>query len=184
MMGRIGRHRPSASLVLAAVAVVLAMGGTAAAASLITSKQIKNGTIQLVDISKNARAKLRGARGPAGQPGEQGAKGDKGDKGDAGASATKLWAVVNSAGTLRRQSGATGVTRPGTGDYIVTFNQPVNGCAYSVTLLRLVPNDIAVAAGLDDGATASVTTNTQVEVMTGDNTGSNVNANFALSVFC
>jgi len=91
---------------------------------------------------------------------------------------------VNSVGTLKRQSGATGITSPGTGDYIVTFNQPVNNCSYSVTLLRLVPNDFGVAAGLDDGASANVTTNTQVEVVTGDITGSRVNANFALSVFC
>jgi len=80
-MGRISRYRPSAPLVIAAVALVVAMGGSAAAASFITSKQIKNGTIQLVDISKKARTKLRGARGPAGRPGEQGPKGDTGEKG-------------------------------------------------------------------------------------------------------
>ena len=48
------------------IALVVAMSGTAAAASLITGKQIKNGTIQTHDISKTARAKLAGKAEPAG----------------------------------------------------------------------------------------------------------------------
>jgi hypothetical protein len=41
----------------------------AGAALVITSKNIKNGTIQLVDISPRAKAALRGRRGPQGPPG-------------------------------------------------------------------------------------------------------------------
>ena len=40
--------------VLSAVAVVFAMSGTAVAGSLITSKNIKDGTIKTRDISKGA----------------------------------------------------------------------------------------------------------------------------------
>jgi hypothetical protein len=52
----------SPAMVLSMVALVLALGGTATAAGLlVTSKQIKDGTIQTVDISKRAQAQLRRA---------------------------------------------------------------------------------------------------------------------------
>ena len=75
-------RRPSASLVVALLAIVIATAGTASATTaLITSHQIKNGTIRLVDISKKARNALHGetgrqetrarsgTRGPPGPPG-------------------------------------------------------------------------------------------------------------------
>jgi hypothetical protein len=80
-------------MVIALVALVLAMGGSAVAASLITSKQIKDGTIQTRDLSTKAVASLRttaasaaaGPAGPAGPEGPAGPKGDRGDKGEPGA---------------------------------------------------------------------------------------------------
>jgi hypothetical protein len=70
-----------AGVLIAAVAVaVVATSGPAVAASLITSKQIKNGTIKFKDINKSARAKLEGDTGPQGP---QGAKGDPGEPGPA-----------------------------------------------------------------------------------------------------
>lgn len=99
-MSRLWRHRPSSSMLVAVLALVFATTGSAVAASLITSKQIKNGTIQLVDISKKAKTALTGlpgpagpagpaggATGPAGPAGAAGAAGAKGDKGDTGRSA-------------------------------------------------------------------------------------------------
>ena len=82
----------------------MATTGSAVAASLITSKQIKDGSIEVKDLSKKAKKALKGkaavgqrgangAQGPQGAqgaPGAQGAqgeagpKGDKGDKGDTG----------------------------------------------------------------------------------------------------
>ena len=49
-MRRITRQRPSASIVVAVLAVVIASAGSATAAGLITSSQIKNNTISSVDI--------------------------------------------------------------------------------------------------------------------------------------
>jgi hypothetical protein len=85
-------------MLVALLALVLAMSGSAVAASLITSKQIKDGTIQTKDLSKKALTALKTSRGgPAGATGQQGAqgspgpegpqgeKGDKGDKGEPGA---------------------------------------------------------------------------------------------------
>ena len=92
-MERFRNRRPSPALVVALLALVMAMTGSAVAASLITSKQIKDGTIQTRDISRKALASLKttaavapapGPAGPAGAQGASGAKGDKGDKGDSG----------------------------------------------------------------------------------------------------
>jgi hypothetical protein len=78
---------------LTAVAVALVCAATASAGVfIVTSKNIKNGTIQTVDISAKAKRALRGNRGPRGVqgapglPGPTGPKGDKGDKGDIGPS--------------------------------------------------------------------------------------------------
>jgi hypothetical protein len=87
MLSRLRRYRPSGSMSVAVLALVLATTGSAVAASLITSAQIKDGTIQTKDISKKAQNALkakRGAVGPRGLQGIQGLKGDKGDKGDTG----------------------------------------------------------------------------------------------------
>ena len=48
------------------LAVALVTAGSAAAAFVVTSKNIKNGTIQLVDISAKTKKALRGQRGPPG----------------------------------------------------------------------------------------------------------------------
>jgi hypothetical protein len=54
------------------VAVALVTAGGSAAAFVVTSKNIKNGTIQLVDISPKAKKALRGQRGVQGPQGPQG----------------------------------------------------------------------------------------------------------------
>jgi hypothetical protein len=102
-MSRLRRFKPSGSMLVAVLALVLAMTGSAVAASVITSKQIKDGTIQTKDLAKKTVTALKGkqgsaglagptgAAGPAGVAGPQGgagAKGDKGDKGDIGPSKT------------------------------------------------------------------------------------------------
>jgi len=85
MKNLIRRLTPSGSMAVALVALLVAMSGSAVAASLITSKQIKDGTIQTKDLSKRARTALNGAKGPAGPQGLPGPQGPKGDTGSAGA---------------------------------------------------------------------------------------------------
>jgi len=91
------------SAFIAAVVAALISAVSATAAFVVTSKNIKDGTIQTVDISAKAKRALEGNRGPrgvaglrgpqglagaagpqgsAGPQGPQGEKGDKGDKGD------------------------------------------------------------------------------------------------------
>src|SRR3954469_12566968 len=74
---------------VAALAVVFAVvAGTAAAGpaakKLLTGKDIKDGSIGIVDLSSSTRVGLKGARGPAGPQGDNGVSGAKGDTGAAG----------------------------------------------------------------------------------------------------
>jgi hypothetical protein len=57
------------ALIAAVVAAVVAAASGTAATILVTSKNIKNGTIQTVDISAAPKRALRGQRGPIGLTG-------------------------------------------------------------------------------------------------------------------
>jgi len=101
-------RRFTPAMLVAIIALAVALSGTAVAgtAKLITSAQIANGTIKLVDVHPSAKSALKGQQGATGAPGRAGAqgaqglvgpqggkgdggaagaKGEKGDKGDAGA---------------------------------------------------------------------------------------------------
>ena len=71
------KPRAPGLLIALVVLAVAATSGSAVAGSLITSKQIKNGTIKFKDMNKGARAKLAGDTGPQGPQGagDQGAPG-------------------------------------------------------------------------------------------------------------
>ena len=84
-MSRPTLRKPSPALSLAIVAVVLSTTGSAVAASLITSKQIKDGTIQTKDLTPKVRKALKSQRGPAGPAGLAGPLGATGSIGDDGA---------------------------------------------------------------------------------------------------
>lgn len=89
-----------------AVVMVAALSGTgtAVAAGLITTKQIKdsaittakvkNGTLTLKDFKSSERTKLVGPQGPAGLAGLAGAAGATGAAGAAGASANASQSIV------------------------------------------------------------------------------------------
>jgi len=64
----------------------MATTGSAVAASVITSSQIKDGTIQTKDISSKARNSLKGKAGKTGPAGPQGNQGQIGPRGLTGAS--------------------------------------------------------------------------------------------------
>jgi hypothetical protein len=79
------------AIVIIAVALIVASMSGAVAGSLITSKQIKDntikskdvhdGTLQVVDFSPEATASLQGPAGPPGPTGPQGLPGEKGQQG-------------------------------------------------------------------------------------------------------
>jgi hypothetical protein len=72
------------ALIAAVVAAVVAAASSTAATIVVTSKNIKNGTIQTVDISAGAKRALKGARGPRGFPGARGSQGAQGPAGPQG----------------------------------------------------------------------------------------------------
>ncbi len=142
-------RRPSASLVVAVLAIVIATAGTASATTaLITSRQIKNGTIRLVDINKKARKALHGktgqtgsvgAAGPQGVPGLPGAQGLQGAQGIQG---------------IQGPPGVQGVAgSPGVSDYTVVANNTV--VASPVTHATVVADCPAGEQVLSGGGGAS-----------------------------
>jgi hypothetical protein len=75
----------SALIAALVAAMVSATAATATATGLITGKQIKNGSIGLVDLSGSAKRSLKGQRGPVGPQGPQGIPGLNGLNGAQGA---------------------------------------------------------------------------------------------------
>jgi hypothetical protein len=69
------------------LALFAALSGSAIAAGLVTTNQIKNGTIRLIDLHPKTKSALkgqRGLRGPAGASGVAGAQGPAGPAGPVG----------------------------------------------------------------------------------------------------
>jgi hypothetical protein len=95
-MSRRTFRRPSASMLVAMIAVVLACGGTATAAkkllgsadiknNSLTTSDVKNGTLGTTDLSAAAKKSLKGNAGAKGATGAAGTAGAPGAKGDQGA---------------------------------------------------------------------------------------------------
>jgi hypothetical protein len=74
--------------IIAGIVATLISATSATAAFVVTSRNIKNGTIQTVDISAKAKAALRGNRGPRGLRGLSGPVGPAGPAGSTGAQGT------------------------------------------------------------------------------------------------
>jgi hypothetical protein len=70
--------------IVAAIVAMLVSAASATAAFVVTSKNIKNGTIQTVDISAKAKRALKGNRGPRGFRGLVGPPGSVGPAGPQG----------------------------------------------------------------------------------------------------
>lgn len=105
------RHWPSPSTLIAGVALFVALGGSAAAATglihsgdiapgAVTSKAIRDGGVQPTDLSATTRELLHGAGGVPGSKGETGLTGASGVNGAAG---------VNGANGPNGPNGANGV---------------------------------------------------------------------------
>ena len=178
-------RRPSAALVVASAALVMATIGTSVAATHYTITrpgQIKPGSISLSALSTHARKALRGARGPAGAPGAAGATGAPGTP------ATKLWAQIGADGAVIASSGGVtaraGGATPGT--YAVNFGQDVTHCAAMATqgsvagapLERIFAAGIDLAPGFPSVSSVTVTTTSEV------GGGSPTPTAFSIAAFC
>jgi hypothetical protein len=143
------------------------------AGNAVNSAKIANGTIQPTDLS--ASAKTSGPTGPAGPPGPTG------PSGPAGASATALWAVVDSNGTLVRNRNATSAQKIGTGQYQVIFNQDVTGCSYQATSGG--PTLSVFAADVGVGQLTAVPGGVRVNIFNISGAAA-IDTAFNLAVFC
>ncbi|MEI5675363.1 MULTISPECIES: hypothetical protein [Nocardioides] len=97
-------RRPTPSLIVSVLALVVATGGTSYAAVQLTGKDIKNGSIYSADIADQS-LRARDFRDGVLKPGPKGDRGPAGEKGDAGPAGTGRWALVAADGTIEAQSG-------------------------------------------------------------------------------
>jgi len=143
---------------LALFALFVALGGTSFAAgnalvprNSVGTAQVINGSLQTIDLRKEALKALKGHTGPRGPAGAQGAPGSpgatgaqgvqgspgatgaQGVQGAPGLSATKLFVAMDADGTLTKNSGATLATRAGAGVYRIAFNTDITNCVYLAT---------------------------------------------------
>jgi hypothetical protein len=170
---RLGERMPSPAMLVALIALVLAIGGTAIAAipgqdgSISACYRMKGGALRVIAAGKSCAkgerqiawnqrgpsgprgdAGVPGSRGDAGERGPQGAPGPQGELGLQGAPglpATSLWAAVRADGTKSRGSGVTSTLKIVTGLYEVTFNQSVSSCDFVATLGN--PDALEITSG-------------------------------------
>jgi hypothetical protein len=132
------------SAIIAGIVAMLVSAASATAAFVVTSKNIKNGTIQTVDISAKAKRALKGNRGPRGF---QGPLGPAGLTGVAGAPGPQ--GIQGPPGT----PGAQGPVGPSAGFYQTVASVPlphaeVPPVFLKVAELQLGPGDYLASAKL------------------------------------
>ena len=180
--------------VMATIAVFLALGGGAYAATQLPknsvgTRQIKKNAITSAKVKDRSLLKqdFKAGQLPAGPQGVQGPKGDKGDTGPAGADATKLFAFVKETttsgpATVVYGRGVTAAARSSAGVYTVTFDRALTGCIVIAEPGTLNPNPGGVLyfqsfAAVQVGTTSAV-------VYLDDYTGNYVDTNFFVAAFC
>ena len=173
------------ALFFALSATAFAAGHALLPGNSVGTRQVINGSLQTIDLSKTAQKALKGDRGLRGAPGAQGAQGPQGAMGAQGVpgapgqSATKVFVAVDAGGTLSKNSGALSATKAGVGVYRIGFDTNITGCVYLAT------------AGQDSGGlfedyhlyTSRTGTNT-VNVQIFDEKNDPFDRSFYLAVFC
>lgn len=196
--------RPNVGTMIAILALVLALGGSAVAAKrylITTTKQISPKALQEIATAAAEQA-TAGAPGAPGIPGPQGPKGDAGPKGDTGergpagppgppgesigSGAGEIgWVVVDGTGTPVRASGPNiaagrqaGIPN---GSYEVTFPSNITECAYQATVAEAtsgVPTPGYVTVGRLPSSSVTVV------VQTASTDGVLSDRGFHLTVLC
>jgi hypothetical protein len=171
---------------LALFALFFALGGTSFAAgnalvprNSVGSKQVIDHALQANDLSKAARAALKGNRGLQGAKGATGAAGAQGAPGAPGQPATKLFVALNAGGTITKNSGATSASRQNTGVYRISFGADITKCVYLATAGQDV-NPFFEDYHLYTSRTGTSTVN--VEIF--DEKNNPLDRPFDLAVFC
>jgi hypothetical protein len=126
------RLLPSPAMVVAVVALIMSLGGSAYAL-VVTGKQIRNGSVTAKDIRNRS---LTGSDVRRDRLGGQSIK--EASLGPVGtaiiAHGSARYAVVTGGGQLVRGRDVSSAARTGDGRYQVIFNSDVRGCAYFATI--------------------------------------------------
>lgn len=152
-------RRPSASMAVAVVALLVGVSGAATATVLVTGRQIKDGTISRADLTPKLRASVdrAGPRGPRGLVGATGPAGPAGAKGDTGAPGPSEAAVgFTGSGSL---SGGT----PGPNALVSGLSVPAGSYVIQANVVLTNPSaggvivDCRILAGAETADVASTT---------------------------
>jgi hypothetical protein len=158
--------RPSPSMVVAVIALILALGGTAVAG--------------VATISKLSKSEKRKVRGLADQEIDKKAPGLSVKT--AGDVTNQIWAVVNANATLARATaGITGVTRDPSSDgkYIVTVDRNISNCYYLGSLGGTEPG-----VGVRGDISVNAASQTELYVLTSSEFSANADRAFTLLIRC
>jgi hypothetical protein len=150
-MGLLRRHLTYAN-VAASLALFLALGGAAYAATQLPknsvgTNQIRKEAVTAGKIAKKTRQQLQGKRGPAGQQGPQGKTGKTGAKGATGARGAQ------------GNTGAPGADGTGPALEVVSGAKPIEAVGSTVVSQNLAPGAYVVTADVvvESAATTLVT---------------------------
>ena len=175
------RLLPSPAMVVAVVALIMSLGGSAYAL-VVTGKQIRNGSVTAKDIRNRSltgndvrRDKL------GGQSIKEASLGPVGTSIVAHGSAR--YAVVNGGGQLVRGRDVSSVARTGDGRYQVIFNADVRGCAYFATVGSETAAGPPQNSQISVGSLGSNVNGVAVRTENGNN-GSEANRPFHMIVMC
>jgi hypothetical protein len=167
------------------------VGTTQLKRKAVTPRKLSASTLRL--IASKGTPGPKGDTGPQGPKGDSGPQGNSGTNGVSGEPATKLWAIVYADGTIERASGAIAASKPYTGVYQVRFNQDVSQCSYQVTVgngsafwfgfTNSPAFAMAKPAAVPNGGPTIPLPDT-VRVGTYDQSGSVLDVDFHLAVFC
>jgi hypothetical protein len=175
------RFLPSPAMVVALVALVMSLGGSAYAL-VITGKSIKNGTITAKDVRNRSltgtdvrRDRLGGASIKESTLGAVPAA--------FVAAGASRFAVVNGGGQVVRGRDVSSAARTGEGRYQVLFNADVRNCAYYATVGDPTAAGPPQNTQISVASLASNVNGVAVRTENGTN-GSELNRGFHLVVLC
>jgi hypothetical protein len=123
MLGRIRASRPSPAIVVAILALVAAVAGTAVAEQATTSAVTKKKVKKIANKQINKRFPIGAGDIADGAVTRENQSADQ----------RTLWAAVQSNGTVTDQSGGISVSALGSGSYAVDFGEDVSGRALVAT---------------------------------------------------
>ncbi len=172
------KSRPSPAMIVAVIALSFAVVGTAVAGTDGLERKVTKSKVKKI-AKKQANKVLNKRESSLNVNSAQDA--DQLDGQDSTAYATRLWAVVDTAGTLIRGAGATAVNDAGTGKAVV-FDRDVTGCGASATLNTDNPNANPPAGEI--GTAPRMANANAIFVQARTSTGTVTDAGFVLTVDC